>query len=290
MSALKRVAMVNIQSHTNTVIDLPQVGIVRFYGNNSNGKSVLVKALSDVVSNAISRPSNRRSLIRRGHTYGELCIQRYDDTVIFIRIALEASQTYAELTRPNSQPVRRYLADKSIPILVREFGWHYSSDCGTSLNIHQDIDSFLFVDTKKSTNFELLNSVQTDQFAEASVESLNALIKTTKKLRTDIAHQLEIAQATYSALTYWDVEKESAVRDNCLHLAACLELLNIPSMPTLCAPPNVVALPILDALPAVHYPAFIEVLQDAMPDIKESIAELQRLKEGICPLCERPFI
>lgn len=290
MSALKRVAMVNIQSHTNTVIDLPQVGIVRFYGNNSNGKSVLVKALSDVVSNAISRPSNRRSLIRRGHTYGELCIQRYDDTVLFIRIALEASQTYAELTRPNSQPVRRYLADKSIPILVREFGWHYSSDCGISLNIHQDIDSFLFVDTKKSTNFELLNSVQTDQFAEASVESLNALIKTTKKLRTDIAHQLEIAQATYAALTYWDVEEESTVRDNCLHLAACLELLNIPSIPTLCAPPKVVALPTLDALPTVHYPAFIEVLQDTMPDIKESVAELQRLKEGICPLCERPFI
>ena len=27
--------MVNIQSHTRTVFEFPQVGIVRFYGNNS---------------------------------------------------------------------------------------------------------------------------------------------------------------------------------------------------------------------------------------------------------------
>ena len=64
MSALKSAVMVNIQSHTRTVFEFPQVGIVRFYGNNSNGKSVLVKVLNDVVSNAITRPSNRRSIIR----------------------------------------------------------------------------------------------------------------------------------------------------------------------------------------------------------------------------------
>ena len=52
MSALKSAVMVNIQSHTKTILEFPRVGIVRFYGNNSNGKSVLVKVLNDVVSNA----------------------------------------------------------------------------------------------------------------------------------------------------------------------------------------------------------------------------------------------
>ena len=171
MSALKSAVMVNIQSHTKTILEFPRVGIVRFYGNNSNGKSVLVKVLNDVVSNAITRPSNRRSIIRRGHEYGELMMTRYDGTTLFIRIATEAAATYAELTRPDCPPVRRYLADKSIPILVKEFGWHYNSDHGVSLNIHQDVDGFLFVDTKKSVNFDLLNSVRSDQYAEASSDS-----------------------------------------------------------------------------------------------------------------------
>ena len=91
MSALKSAVMVNIQSHTRTILEFPQVGIVRFYGNNSNGKSVLVKVLNDVVSNSITRPSNRRSIIRRGHEYGELLMTRYDGTTLFFYDELHMS-------------------------------------------------------------------------------------------------------------------------------------------------------------------------------------------------------
>ena len=74
MGALKRVVMSNIQSHINTVLEFPETGIVRFLGDNSNGKSVMVKVLQDVVSNNISRPAARRSIIRReiGRAHVEL--------------------------------------------------------------------------------------------------------------------------------------------------------------------------------------------------------------------------
>lgn len=283
--------MVNIQSHTHTVIEFPQVGIVRFYGNNSNGKSVLVKVLHDVVSNAITRPSNRRSIIRRGHSYGELLMHTYDGTALFIRIAEEAASTYAELTKPGCPPVRRYLADKSIPLLVKEFGWHYNSDHGVSLNIHQDVDGFLFVDTKKSVNFDLLNSVRSDQFAEASAESIEKLMKESKRQRNEIVHAFEVAQATYAALQYWDVEEEQQIKDKCLMLAQHIESLAVPPMPEVTAVPDVTILPVFDTpIPKVRYPEFLPEFTVQLPDISHSAYEYHTLKSGVCPICERPLV
>ena len=266
------------------------MGIVRFYGNNSNGKSVLVKVLNDVVSNAITRPSNRRSIIRRGHEYGELMMTRYDGTTLFIRIATEAAATYAELTRPDCPPVRRYLADKSIPILVKEFGWHYNSDHGVSLNIHQDVDGFLFVDTKKSVNFDLLNSVRSDQYAEASSDSIEKLLKASKRQRTDIVHALEVAQATYAALQYWDVEKETEVKDTCQYLARNLEALDVPPMPPIHPVPKVSIMPILREMPQLRYSKLFSPFTDKLPDIEKNMAELKEIASGVCPTCKRQLV
>lgn len=290
MSALKSAVMVNIQSHTRTVLEFPQVGIVRFYGNNSNGKSVLVKVLNDVVSNSITRPSNRRSIIRRGHEYGELMMTRDDGTTLFIRIATEAASTYAELTRPDCPPVRRYLADKSIPILVKEFGWHYNSDHGVSLNIHQDVDGFLFVDTKKSVNFDLLNSVRSDQYAEASADSIEKLLKASKKQRTEIVHALEVAQATYAALQYWDVDKEQETKDTCLYLARNLKALSMPPLPEIHPVPKVVIMPIPRPMPKLRYTKLLMPFTEPFPDITKSVTEVKELASGVCPTCKRALV
>lgn len=290
MSALKSVVMVNIQSHTRTLLEFPQTGIVRFFGNNSNGKSVFVKVLSDVVSNAIARPNNRRSIIRRGHDHGELLLTRYDGTSLLIHIALEAASTYAELTRPDNPPVRRYLADKSIPLLVREFGWHYDSDHRTSINIHQDVDGFLFVDTPKSTNFDLLNSARSDQYAEASAESITKLMKASKQQRSEIAHAFQVAQATYAALQYWDEEEEQRMLDTCSYLARNIEALSISPMPELQPVPKVRILPMMPPMPELKYPKMLPVFVEPLPDLTGMLVELQSIASGICPTCKRKLI
>lgn len=290
MSALKSVVMVNIQSHTRTLLEFPQTGIVRFFGNNSNGKSVFVKVLSDVVSNAISRPSNRRSIIRRGNDHGELLLTRYDGTTLLIHIAVEAASTYAELTRPDTLPVRRYLADKSIPLLVREFGWHFDSDHKISINIHQDVDGFLFVDTPKSTNFDLLNSARSDQYAEASAESLTKLLKASKTQRTDIAHAYQVAQATYTALQYWDEAEEQRILDTCTYLARNIEALSVTEMPRLVPVPKVQITPLLPPMPVLKYPKMLPVFVDGLPDLTNTLIELQAVASGVCPTCKRKLI
>lgn len=190
---LKNVVAANIQSHTKTIPEFPQMGITRFYGNNSNDKPVFAKVLDDVVGNAITRPNSHRSIIRRGHEYGEPVITRHGGATLFTCIATGAAAAYAELIRPDCPSVGRYLADKLVPTLVKEFGRYYNSDHGISLNIHQDVDRFLFADTKKSVSFDLLSSVRSDQYVEAFFDSTGKPLKASKEQYTDIVYAPEVA-------------------------------------------------------------------------------------------------
>lgn len=290
MGALKRVVMSNIQSHINTVLEFPETGIVRFLGDNSNGKSVMVKVLQDVVSNNISRPAARRSIIRRGNSFGELLLESYSGDVLYVHIDLEASQTYAELTHSGQQTIRRYLADKAIPMLVREFGWHYDDKSGVSINIHNDTDGLLFVDTRKQTNFDLLSSMRSDAYAEAALTQLTELAKSTKAKRDEMLHAYEVAEATYVALKMWDKAAEGQTRDECLYYAELLENLTLPELPTF----NLTATPTfmqpLPAVPCMEMPHFHEPMAAPPSGAGELLGSLAKLLSGSCPACGRAFV
>lgn len=287
MGALKRVVMTNIQSHTHTVLEFPEVGIVRFMGDNSNGKSVMVKVMQDVVSNNISRPANRRSIIRRGNTFGELLLESYSGDTLFVHISLEASQTYAELTHGEQPPIRRYLADKAIPLLVREFGWHYDDKCRVSINIHNDTDGLLFVDTRKDTNFELLAGMRSDAFSEAAVVELERLIKETKQKRDDMQHAYEVAEATFLALQYYDVAEETAIRDECIYYAELFENLTVPPVPKfeLTWPPRM--FPTMPEVPRMNMPLLCPTFAKQPTDAAQLLSDMAQVLNGVCPTCGR---
>ena len=285
MSALKRVVMDNIQSHTHTVMEFPETGIIRFMGDNSNGKSVMVKVLQDVVSNAISRPANRRSIVRRGHSYGELLLESYDGRELFVHISLEAAQTWAELRTTGAQPIRRYLSDKAIPLLVREFGWHYDDQCGVSINIHNDTDGLLFVDTKKSVNFELLSGMRSDAFSEAALEELERLVKQTKAKRDEFQHAYDVAEATFVSLQYWDVDKEAAIRDECLYLAAMLENLTMPEVPKFVLGPAPRFYPSMPQVPKMSMPVLYKPMSAQPTTAFQLIRDMSDVVNGKCPTC-----
>ena len=288
MSALKEAVMVNIQSHTRTVLDFPEIGIVRFHGNNSNGKSVFVKVLGDIVSNNISRPSVRRSIIRRGNNACDLLLTRYDGVSLHTHIALEAADTFAELIRADGTSVRRYLRDKAIPSLVREFGWHYDEDTRISLNIHQDIDGFLFVDTNKRVNFDLLNYIRTDQYAEAVVENMDALLKETKKQRAACYHSFEVNQAAYTSLQYWDIAEETKIAERCKYLSRNMNALSIPPMPEVHFVPNVKLHRTLSApMPELRLCSQNPIFSEKFPEVGPHLQEIVSLASGVCPTCKR---
>ena len=122
--------------------------------------------------NNISKLGTRKSLVNRDVAEGFLEIIRYDGTSLYVNINLEASKTYVKLTRANGEEVTRNLADKTIPDLVEEFGFHYNSDRGISLNICDSDESLLFFKTNHVTNGDILNSALTDNDVQRKYEAL----------------------------------------------------------------------------------------------------------------------
>lgn len=282
--------MSNIQSHINTVLEFPETGIVRFLGDNSNGKSVMVKVLQDVVSNNISRPAARRSIIRRGNSFGELLLESYSGDALYVHIDLEASQTYAELTHAGQKTVRRYLADKAIPALVREFGWHYDDKSGVSINIHNDTDGLLFVDTRKQTNFDLLSSMRSDAYAEAALNEITKLSKETKVKRDEMQHAYEIAEATFVSLQSWDKAKEAEIRDECIYYAELLENLTLPALPVFELKRTPTFIRPLPAVPCMEMPHLLQPMEAPPAGAVETLQYITKLLAGTCPTCGRAFV
>ena len=99
MSAIKSIRRRNIQSHQDVLIELPETGVVVFTGDNSNGKSVMRKVLSDVISGRIKQLRNRKSLVRRapGVHEGYLEITKYDGSKLTVCINLASSLVISSL-------------------------------------------------------------------------------------------------------------------------------------------------------------------------------------------------
>lgn len=291
MSAIKQIRMRNIQSHEDTVIDLPETGIVRFYGDNSNGKSVFVKALWDILSGGISRnPAYRRDLIRRGCQSCELTVTLHDGRELFAHVNLEAAQTYTELRRPAHNPVRRYLSDRAAGEIAREFGFHYNPDLKLSVNVHRDDDPLLFTSTPHKTNYALMDSAVSDEFAEKVLGLMQEALPELKKLQKNAESQKLASETGLRSLSLYDAEAEQSRAERLTYLARNLELAAIRPIPKLDPPPRARYIPKQDACPAVYYPNIRRYFTEKPPDIQSTARELRSLRASECPLCGRRFL
>lgn len=288
MNSLKTITLLNVQSHENTVLEFPETGIIRIYGDNSNGKSVLVKGLWDVVNNGITKPKLRNSLIRRGCPYAELTYETYSGIKLFVHIHREAAQTYAELTRPGQETVRRYLADKSIPLLVQELGFHYDEKNEISVNIHRDDDPFLFTSTKHSLNCDLMDSAMSDKYAERSLDEIAKVISEIKKMKRQFEQAKAADEATLSAINLYDIDYECALREKLAYLAYNLERCETRELPEIKAVPKVSFLTKMPPMPKLRYPKVYQKM-GPIPDILPIAKELQTLYDNKCPTCGRSF-
>lgn len=290
MSAIKTIRTHNIQSHKDVLIELPETGVVVFQGPNSNGKSVITKVIQDTVYNNISKLGTRKSLVNRDVAEGFLEIIRYDGSSLYVNINLEASKTYVKLTRANGEEVTRYLADKTIPDLVEEFGFHYNSDRGISLNICDSDESLLFFKTNHVTNGDILNSALTDNDVQRKYEALlNVNLEATNNRRV-FAENLRVARAAKDAIVLYDIEQESKISEAVNYAAAVLSSVYTPDVkdiPTYC-PLKFISIPNL-RVATLAYTPIIHVTEPKLSSIKIPFEEFMMFKKGVCPACHRPL-
>jgi len=290
MAAIKTIHTRGIQSHDDVLIELPETGLVVFSGDNSNGKSVIRKVLEDTIAYNINKAKVRKSLISKDRSEGSLEIIKYDGSSLYVNINLEASQTWVRLTRANGEIVTRYLADKSIPDLVREFGFHYNNTRDISLNICDSDDSILFFRTSHATNGDILVSALTDTEAQTRYDVLYERYQEALSNRRQFLDNLQIAQAAKEALVLYNIEEEQELHDACARAASLLSRFYWPNLKEV---PEMIFLPTINVrtlrLQGYTELPHIPILRMNIRDMSAVSRDLIQIEKGVCPTCQRPF-
>lgn len=286
---LKRIITTNLQSHKEVVIDLPEKGFVVFAGENSNGKSVIVKATRDILSNYIKKPMCRADLVNREASYAEITYIRSDDARLTVHITREAANTYFLYKEAGGEEIVRSLSDKNYMELVQLFRWNTSEETGITLNIAEGDDALLFYKTSYKTNGKVLQAANTDAVAEVVLESFEQTIKDARKFRDDAASKARIISSTINDLKIYDVEALSARRDKLIYYYNILSNVYIPTIPDIKGVPDVRYAEFYEPkLPKIKYPTVLNI-QLNVPDILPLADELESLRNSKCPLCGRGF-
>lgn len=290
MAAIKTIHTRGIQSHDDVLIELPETGLVVFSGDNSNGKSVIRKVLEDTIAYNINKAKVRKSLISKDRSEGSLEIIKYDGSSLYVNINLEASQTWVRLTLANGESVIRYLADKNIPELVREFGFHYNDTRDISLNICDSDDSILFFRTSHTTNGDILVSALTDTEAQMRYDVLYEQYQEALSNRRQFLDNLQVAQAAKEALVLYNIEEEQELHDICARAASLLSKFYWPDMKEV---PEMIFLPTFN-IRTLRLQGYVElphipVVRMNIRDISAVSLDLIQIEKGVCPTCRRPF-
>lgn len=290
MSALKTIRTQNIQSHKDVLIELPETGLVVFTGDNSNGKSIIRKVLEDTIAYNINKVKVRKSLINKDVSEGTVELIKYDGSSLTVNLNLEASRTWVKLTRTSGEVITRYLSDKSIPELVREFGFHYNDTRDVSLNICDSDDAILFFRTNHVTNGDILNSALTDTGVQQKTEAMQRVYTDAYNLRNTYADNVRVATTAREALVLYNVVDETELMTKALECATVLSHVYIPDLWDLEPVPQVTYF----SLPKLHLdlctmPKIIDLPMVQFWSLSGISKELEQIEKGVCPTCQRPF-
>lgn len=290
MGALKSIRTRNIQAHKDVLISFPETGLVVFNGENSHGKSVIRKVIEDTLFGNLRNPTVRRSLVTRRINEGTCEITKYDGSSLLININIEASRTFVRLTRADGTEHTRYLADKTIPELMEEFGFHYDSDHGISLNICDSDTDILFFKTKHSTNGSVLNTALTDTRAQGKADALRDSYREAISMRQTFTENLRVAMAAKSAIQLYDVDKEQELERNAQYMANILEHVYIPRLAEAQPIPMVMYVNVPPIrVSTFKMPLVVNVPPVRLKDVTPMWKELESLLKGVCPTCGRPL-
>lgn len=286
---LKQIITRNIQNHREVVIDLPPTGLIIFTGNNSNGKSVIVKVTKSLITGSIKKPRKRANLVNRNAQFGEVTYVRDDDTTLRLHLTREAATTYVEYHEPNAEPIVRYLADKSYSDLVSRFGWHYDANTDISLNIAEADTSLLFYKTSNKANSSIIETATSDVSATAVINKFGATISELRSLRDTYNVQIRQLEGTIHDLQVEDTEPLVNLRDIYTKVYNALSKFYFPNIPEVKPVPKVHFADIhFPVIPDVKYPPILNI-DCKILDIEPIWDELVSLRNRKCPTCGRGF-
>ena len=291
---LKQIKTVRFQSHREVVINLSHGQLNGFIGDNSNGKSVIRKALKYVITGSIKSPAIRKSAISNkipGNTWAEVWFTRSDDLTFMVHIDLEASKTYHMFIYPDGREQRANLSSKTLPFYVEEFGFHYDPVTGRSLSFFDPEAPLLFFHTDPKGNYSILESTRSDSTSERVKENLVSHQKEIKLKKKAVEREIEINRIIIDNLTYQDPMVLAQKYSSLQGYLGILKHVYLPNIKPLEPVPNVTVVSMYTPqFREFKNPTIVTMYRPKLTDATPLYAEIQSLENYECPYCKRKFV
>lgn len=298
----------NIQSIEHAVYNFPDTGIVQITGGNSNGKSILFKALGAVVTLSMTGKTKRRSLIRLGYDSGEISMA-YKDRALVVHLHEDRNKCTVFFKRGDEPIVSRTFRDGGIDELVRAFGFYCYGKNQVCLQMYETFGPMPFVNISDEINGEIVESVTEDLVARKFLENYKTVTHPKaveqKKLldkRIEVQMQLKENLVLYDWRKYEEFHKKLSNYYNVMKFARVIQLEHVnvpPEIELISLEP--ISLEHVNVLPDIEY-IDIEVVRLEKPRVvyepedcvienpAQLIYEMSQLLAGICPTCGRPLV
>lgn len=278
------VELKNIQSIGHAVYDIPETGITQIVGENSNGKSILIKAMAFIANSLIKDKEERETIIKDGMDSGIIKMSRNGMTLTVV-VSRQRENCIYKLERSDGSTIQRTIREGGLEKIAEEFGW-IAFDGRVCLQIFETFGIMPFVNNRLAGDYEIMDYIITDKVANAFIENYaSETYPKFKEMVNTYSVTVENCDKMLASISIYDVEAYTEM----------LQRLNkykhiVPFM-KVCEPSK---LPItkyfqyarLTPIEPLKLPVF-RIIPELQPlrDLTNEVSNLNLALSGTCPTC-----
>lgn len=303
-----KVELKNVQSIKHALYEIPDTGIIQIAGGNSNGKSILFKAIGAVVNQTMENNAKRKSLIQRHCDDAEIIMQ-HKNKVLYTYLHMDRNKCYVAYQEEGSKPIIRTFRDKGIDKLVRSFGFYCYGKSSVCLQLYETFGPMPFVNVTDEINGEIVESVTEDQVAKKFLESYkNFTYPKAIGYKKELDKKIDSLIQLKASIVMYDWRKYEEFGNKMREFYQVLKFATTAQLTRVHVPPDITLYEVepmklkhVNVLPSgvvydvepvrlrkpkvVHEPVNCMLIKPT-----QLVYEMTKLYEGVCPTCGRPLI
>lgn len=277
------VELVNIQSIRRAVYDIPEVGITRITGDNSNGKSILFKAMAFIAKTEIKEKDKRKALKNRNSDYGRITVKR-NGMILEVVISLDISGCSYTFTNPEGKVLKRTIREGGMEVMAEAIGFiTFDSLC---LQIRETFGIFPFINNGQKNDCEIVDKIITDKQANAFVDNFKNVTYPAFKEFIKVQENKEAQiQKRLDSINFYDIDEYKAIYTRMNSYYKNMGKLSCYTPSRLPITKGFRYIPVEPYTP-VRLP--IKQILPSLPSLHSLIQEIKNLNsalDGVCPLC-----
>lgn len=285
-----KVTLKRVQSIIDAEYDLEEEGITQITGDNSNGKSILFKALQFTALCQIKDKDQRAPIINDDSQDCDIILERNGYT-LWNHAHRERDYCYYMLKRPDGTSITRNIREGGLEKLVDEFGFAVYGNNSVCLQVSDTFGLIPFVSESFGLNYEIVESIISDPTANAFVELYaSRTFPKLKEYMASLKNQQSYQESLLKTITFYDdakLEFHKREMESLLKNLQCVRTLNVEQIPFI---ENSSILEMVNlSLPMLPIVEMVEKIEP-MESLEDLIVSFNSVKEGICPTCKQTIM